>query len=96
MTAFKARMAELRLRFIDRARRDRHRLDEALAARDFGEVQHISHRLAGLAGTFGFHELSHAAAALDDALDGDTEVASLIDTLLSSLDEMAGAETPAA
>lgn len=55
------------MRFIDRCRADLATLD----ARDLpaAEVQMVAHRIAGLAGTFGLHELGAAAGALDQRID---------------------------
>jgi HPt (histidine-containing phosphotransfer) domain-containing protein len=85
-----ARMAELRTRFIERAGHDRLRIEQALAEGDLLKVHDLSHRLHGIAGTFGFHSLTAAAAALEDAIDEQrADVDAYANRLLSELAEIA-------
>jgi HPt (histidine-containing phosphotransfer) domain-containing protein len=68
------RLARLAERFRERALSDADEL-EAIAggleasedkAGDRGIICHLAHRLAGSAGTFGFHQLTESAAQLED------------------------------
>ena len=71
MTDFDQRMAELRGRFAARTDGELRRLIEAIDRRDAEEIGAISHRLAGNAGVFGFHQLGDAAKEVGEALDRD-------------------------
>lgn len=62
-------MAQLRLRFIVRAREERIRLTEALESGDTALVKTLAHGLSGSAGVFGFPAISAEAAAVEDAID---------------------------
>lgn len=77
MTAFDARMAQLRARFLDRAREDRARLVSAMAAGDTGEIRRIAHSLAGSGGVFGFPEVSACARRVEEKADGPLDTAGL-------------------
>jgi HPt (histidine-containing phosphotransfer) domain-containing protein len=61
-------------RFVQRAASDRQTLAQLvsrpapLAAEDMAMIQHLVHRLAGTAGTFGFAQLSRVARDLDGLL----------------------------
>jgi len=69
MTGFDDRMAELRTRFVERAKEDRAALTAALVEGDHAAVRRIAHSLAGNAGIFGFPGITDAARAIEDALD---------------------------
>ena len=62
-------MGELRRRFAGRADGELRRLTDAIDRGDAEEIASISHRLAGNAGVFGFHQLGDAAKEVEDALD---------------------------
>jgi DNA-binding response OmpR family regulator len=80
--------SHLQKEFIDRARRDSAALQAAASCltQDHPEalqtLQHLSHRLAGSAGTFGYAALSAEAAKLEDALHEGQLDAHKIDTAL--------------
>lgn len=78
----------LRLRFLARCAEDRAAIAEAAAAGDAERLKHLSHKLTGAAGTFGFPDLSDAAKVVEDQLDlGETPTpASLqdLDRILAS------------
>ena len=60
-------MQELRRRFVERCRGDLKRLDAAQEGEsDASVLEDLAHSLAGAGGTFGFPEVSEAAARLDD------------------------------
>lgn len=62
-------LADLRRRFVERARLRLAELDAALAGPATARaVAAVAHQLAGSAGTFGYGALSRAAAALEDAV----------------------------
>lgn len=87
MTAgFDERMAALRERFLERAASDRVALAAAGEAGDFAAIRDLAHRLAGVAGTLGFPEISVLARALEDA--GGAEIAPALDRLLTSIDRL--------
>lgn len=69
MSGFDDRIAQLRARFIVRAREDRNILREAQRDGDRARLREIAHSLAGNGGIFGFPEISAAASAVEDALD---------------------------
>ena len=77
MTGEKAgedRLAVLRSRFLERSRQDRAHLERALAAfaegddSELDEMHRVGHVLAGMAGTFGYDQVSVAADAFETAL----------------------------
>lgn len=70
MTEFADRLEQLRGRFIARSCVERAQLETALVAADLIEVRRIAHSLSGAGGTFGFHDISQAAADLEAAVDG--------------------------
>ena len=72
MGDFEDRMAGLRLRFIDRAARDRGAVEAALAQEDRSSLRHLAHGLAGTAGIFGFAAIGQAAQQVEDLLDEDS------------------------
>ena len=59
----------LRLRFLARCAEDRAAIAEAAAAGDAERLKHLSHKLTGAAGTFGYPELSEAARIVEDQID---------------------------
>lgn len=86
MSGFDDRMAQLRARFIVRAREDRNALREGGGAGDRARLREIAHSLAGNGGIFGFPEISAAASAIEDALDEDAP-AETLDRLCRQLDD---------
>ncbi len=90
MTPLQQRLGVLRLRFVDRARGDRARIEQALRDGDLAGVHALSHRLFGIAGTFGFAAVSAAAAELEAAIEEcRPDVGDCADRLLDELAEMA-------
>jgi HPt (histidine-containing phosphotransfer) domain-containing protein len=90
--AFEERMEQLRVRFRARAGEDRARLVLALTQDDLLEARRISHGVAGSAGVFGYPELSQAASAVEEAIDGGMsgeELRALAARLLRQLEEAA-------
>lgn len=63
-------LADLRRRFVDRARQRIAALGDAIVSDqpDSEAIAALAHQLAGSAGTFGYAKLSRAAAALEDAV----------------------------
>lgn len=59
-------ISRLRAQFVERCREDEKRLAEASPGDEV--FASISHRLAGAAGSFGFSDLSEAAAAVDHSI----------------------------
>lgn len=57
-------LAALRVRFLDRCRRDLRRLEDGVRGE---ELDLLVHRLAGIAGVFGFPEVSEIAGRIDRA-----------------------------
>lgn len=86
MSTLERRLGELRLRFVERAARDRVKLQEALEGGDLEEVEQLCHRLAGLAGTFGFTAAGDAASALEAAVQEGAADAALVRQLFDQLD----------
>ena len=88
------RLAEVKLRFRSRALDNCHeirvlteRLQEPGARDDSREqIRRLAHSLAGTAGTFGFVEISKAAASLEDQID-----AGIDDGMLTVLSEQVAA-----
>lgn len=64
-----AALDALKVRFVARCAQDRERLREAIAEEDRPAIKHLSHTLAGAAGTFGFPALGEAAMAVEDCVD---------------------------
>lgn len=84
MTAgFDERMAALRERFLERARNDATELAAAERAGDGGAVRSIAHKLAGVAGTLGFPQISVMAREVEEAADADLFAA--LERLLTSI-----------
>ncbi len=65
------RLAELRRGFAARLRERVEELDAAVAAVDdrqavaVSRVEHLAHKLAGTAGSYGFHEVGEIAAEIE-------------------------------
>ncbi len=90
MTPLQKRLDELRLGFIGRAANERRRIANAFARGDLQTVSNLSHRLHGIAGTFGFAELSAAAAAVEEAIEQRAaDLESRVGALLDQLDAVA-------
>lgn len=60
-------LAPLRRTFLDNRRRDIAALTQSLAEGDFAGIAATGHRIKGLAGSYGFHEIGEAAIALEQA-----------------------------
>ena len=76
----------LRARFIDRCRSDLEQL-RGLAP-DHPDVGPIAHRLAGSAGSFGYPEISEAAAVVDNrARNGPTPSPEIVRVLIGALEK---------
>lgn len=86
MSTLERRLGELRARFVERAARDRVKLRDALERGDLEEVEQLCHRLAGLAGTFGFAAAGDAASALEAAVQDGSPDAALVRQLYDQLD----------
>lgn len=88
MTDFEARLAQLRARFVLRAK------DDAVAlsgTNSRAELLTISHSLSGAAGTFGFPAISAAAQNLEEAIYGelaDGELVRLRSELIARLKQL--------
>lgn len=83
-------MAAIRIRFLERSRSELATLQAPGA--DPSERARIIHGIAGLAGVFGFHELSRAASRADQQMQEAGEVsgdgmADLIGALQAVLDD---------
>ena len=85
---------ELRVSFLQRARRDIVALSEDRAALQRGaalphtlqRISHTAHSLSGAAGIYGFSEMSEAAAAVEDAVMARIAAAGSDEMLLDALD----------
>jgi signal transduction histidine kinase/CheY-like chemotaxis protein len=83
-----AALQAIRARFIGAAPAEREALAGALASGDTAALRKLAHRLKGSAGTFGFVDISAAAAALETALADDDAVPArlqALDALLAGL-----------
>ncbi len=60
-------IAELIPEFLDSLCESIHELDEAVKNNNIQEVKSISHDIKGSAGLYGFHEISHTAARIEQA-----------------------------
>lgn len=69
MSGFDDKMAQLRTRFLERAKDERAQLIAATATMDRAEILRLSHGLSGSAGVFGFPAISLHAQAVEEALD---------------------------
>ncbi|MFN3536947.1 MAG: Hpt domain-containing protein [Brevundimonas sp.] len=68
-------LAALKAKFLERCAGDLDRLERLMASDGLGsdEMRFLAHSLSGAAGTFGFPEISAAAAVADEAFaDGGT------------------------
>ena len=86
MTDFESRFAALHQRFLERTEGERRLLVDKP---DREAMEKVAHQLSGSAGMFGYHELSEAAAALEDALRGagsDEEVERLRAALTAAIE----------
>lgn len=82
-------IARLRGSFVERCRADQERL--AQASPDDEVFAAIIHRLAGAAGSFGFSDLSEAAAAVDYSIrSGEQPRAADVHTLMRELGRVGG------
>ena len=89
MSGMERQMQEMRQRFQQRAASDRAAIEAALAAGDCPRLLPLAHGLAGVAGIFGYGEISSSASALEEALDADAEdekVSLLAQALIGALD----------
>jgi HPt (histidine-containing phosphotransfer) domain-containing protein len=91
MSGFGERMAQLRARFVSRAPDERARLLVAMEDMDRDALRHLSHRLSGSSGLFGFPEISLDASAVEEAVEGadDAELRILCSILLERLTKLA-------
>ena len=69
MSGFDERYDALKARFVTRCAGDLPVLERALTGSvDAATLRQTVHRLSGAAGTFGYHDLSRLAGAVDDRL----------------------------
>lgn len=73
MSDFEERMAQLRERFLERAKDERAQLIAAATVGDRAEMRRLAHGLSGSAGVFGFPEIGLDAQALEEAVDAEAE-----------------------
>src|SRR5664279_1435941 len=86
----------LRAGFLRRIRQDRAAFSRYRATLKDGlappqaveEVKHLAHRLSGAGGIYGFHELSDAAAAVEDAALAEMDGTGSRELLSSSIDKI--------
>ncbi|WP_126176923.1 Hpt domain-containing protein [Tsuneonella rigui] len=88
MSGIESKLAELAARFAARAPAERAAIAEALAAGDTQEVIDRAHKLAGIAGMFGHHEVGQAALALEEAAMASEDCAQPGAALLALLDRL--------
>lgn len=95
MSDFDGRMAALRRQFLERTRLDLALFLAATKLGDAAEIRSISHRIAGIAGVFGYAELGRKARSVEDALDRGAPVpemnqlyAAVVDAIGSCLTEI--------
>jgi HPt (histidine-containing phosphotransfer) domain-containing protein len=84
---FEAKLVELRISFRARAANDADELEKlvqgVLGSGDRKRIQHLAHRLAGGAATFGLPDLTAPALLLEaEVIDGSPSVAQLTTTLI--------------
>ncbi|MFO0721657.1 MAG: Hpt domain-containing protein, partial [Nitrospira sp.] len=53
--------------FLDHRRQDLKRMQEAIEQGDFDAIRIMGHRIKGLAGSYGFHDIGLAGAQLEQA-----------------------------
>lgn len=88
MSDAEAQMRRLRERFLARAESDRATMISALAVGDRAGLLKLAHGLAGVAGIFGYGDISSRASALEDAVDagaGEEMVSVLAQALIDAL-----------
>ena len=86
----------LRAGFLERIRRDavalsQHRTalrDDLASPQTVEQVKHLAHSLSGAGGIYGFHELSDAAAVVEDAAVAEMDGTGSRELLSSSLDAL--------
>lgn len=86
---FRSRMAELKRRFLAQAPDRLAQIRDAWGRGDIDEVHRINHKLCGVAGTFGFPEVSDIAADLEEAIEtkgADDRVRTLFTALVARLE----------
>jgi HPt (histidine-containing phosphotransfer) domain-containing protein len=88
VSGIESKLAELAARFAARAPAERAAIAEALAAGDTQEVIDRAHKLAGIAGMFGHHEVGQAALALEEAAMAGEDCAQPGAALLALLDRL--------
>jgi HPt (histidine-containing phosphotransfer) domain-containing protein len=87
-----AALAPIRQRFLVRCGEDAAALRAAMAIEDYNDARLLSHRIAGLAGTIGFSDISEAATNLEEAIEGPSSPNHVRDAaavLLALLDQAA-------
>ncbi|RZJ32538.1 MAG: hypothetical protein EON85_00730 [Brevundimonas sp.] len=79
-------LAEIRVRFRERALADADTLSAALKGGDNGQIEALAHGLAGAAGIFGFTDVSALAKAVDQRFaDGETPSPAQIEALIAAI-----------
>lgn len=79
-------LAELRLRFRERALHDADALDAALASSDADRIEALAHGLAGAAGLFGFTGVGVMAKTIDGRFaDGEPPARAEIEALIAAI-----------
>lgn len=89
MSDMEAQMQKMRERFRERAASDRAAVAAALDVGDHPRLLHLAHGLAGVAGIFGYSDISSHASALEDAVDGGAggeKISLLAQALMEALD----------
>ena len=92
MSSFDARMTELRARFVTRLVAEQSSFAAAATLLNRSEIRRLAHGLSGSAGVFGFRQVSGAARAVEEAVDGcldDHKLGGLCAALLSCLASVA-------
>lgn len=79
-------LAELRIRFRERARGDADALEAALSDGDHNRIEDLAHGLAGAAGLFGFTDVGGLAKAIDGRFaEGQRPSTDEIEALISAI-----------
>ena len=86
MSGIESKLAELAARFAARASAERTAIADALAADNTAAVIDHAHKLAGIAGMFGHHEVGQAALTLEEAALAGEDCAEPGTALLALLD----------
>ena len=81
---FAARLAQVQARYLERLAVQR---DELLSAPPPERLLVLVHNLAGSGGTYGFHDISEYALALESALQSGEPAAALTGQLLTAIDK---------